>query len=177
MSELTDRILISNVRESRQARFRRWGFIVVPLAAILFQVYLPLFFQFFGYLEMPLLVTIYLALLRRDQVSGTFIGAGIGLVQDSLSHQPLGMFGIVKTMVGYFAASVGMRFDVEHAAMRFLLCLLFVCFHQFFFWVLSSALLGQQMRFDFEQIFLVGLLNAAVGIFLFRFLDKLRERA
>jgi len=56
------------------------------------------------------------------------------------------------------------------------LCLMFVCFHQFFVWVMASALLGQQVRFDVQQTFFVGLLNAAVGIFLFRFLDKLRER-
>ena len=37
-----------------------------------------------------------------------------GLAQDSLSKNPLGMFGIVKTLVGYFAASVGVRLDVEH---------------------------------------------------------------
>jgi rod shape-determining protein MreD len=136
-----------------------------------------LFFQFFQFLEMPLLVTVYFALMRRDQIGGTFIGAGIGLVQDSLSHQPLGMFGIVKTLVGYFAASVGMRFDVDHVLIRFLLGLFFYCFHQFLYWVLARALLGQQVPFDVQQMFFVGLLNAAVGISLFHFLDKLKERA
>jgi rod shape-determining protein MreD len=176
MSDVSDLRLISSARESRVARFRRWGLVAVPLAAILFQVYVPLFFQFLQFLEMPLLVTVYFALMRRDQISGTFIGAAIGLVQDSLSHQPLGMFGIVKTLVGYFAASVGMRFDVDNVVIRFLLGLFFYCFHQFFYWVLAGALLGQRAFFDVQQMFLVGLLNAAVGISLFHFLDKLKER-
>ena len=65
-------------------------------------------------------------------------------MQDSLSKNPLGMFGIVKTLVGYFAASVGMRFDVDHTFVRLLLAFFFYLFHQFFYWVLASALLGQQ---------------------------------
>ncbi|HOL71117.1 MAG TPA: rod shape-determining protein MreD [Bryobacteraceae bacterium] len=176
MSDVSDLRLITSARESRVARFRRWGLIAVPLAAILFQVYVPLFFQFFQFLELPLLVTVYFALMRRDQIAGAFIGAAIGLVQDSLSHQPLGMFGIVKTLVGYFAASVGMRFDVDHFVVRFLLGFLFYCFHQFFYWVLARALLGQLVPFDVSHTLVIALLNAVVGISLFHFLDKLKER-
>jgi len=176
MSDLRDRILIGSARERGAARFRRWGLIAVPLAAILFQVYVRRFSDFVAYLELPLLVTVYFALLRRSQVAGIFIGAGIGLVQDSLSHQPLGMFGLIKTLVGYFAASVGMRFDVDQVAMRFVLALFFFIFHQFFYWVLARALLGQQAVFDLQQTFFAGLLNAAVGITLYYFLDKLKER-
>ncbi len=177
MSDLTEsRLLLTNARESRVARFGKWGVILVPVAAILFQVYIPLFFRFLSYLELPLLVTIYFALMRRDQLTGIFTGAAIGLVQDSLSAQPIGMFGIVKALVGYFAASIGMRFDVEHQVVRFLIGLFFFFFHQFFYWVLSRALLGQMVGFDVQQTFFLGMLNAAVGISLFHFLDKLKER-
>jgi len=177
MSDTSDLRLITSARETGVARFRRWGLVVVPLAAILFQVYVPRFFHVFQFLEMPLLVTVYFALMRRDQIGGTFIGASIGLLQDSLSHQPLGMFGIVKTLVGYWAASVGMRIDVDHVVIRLLLAFFFYCFHQFFYWMLARWLLGQQIPFDVQQMFFVGLLNAAVGISLFHFLDKLKERA
>jgi rod shape-determining protein MreD len=173
----SDRILITSAREKKVTRFRKWGLVVIPLAAILFQVYIPRFFQFLSYLEFPLMVTVYFSLLRRQPIGGIFIGATIGLVQDCLSHEPIGMFGIVKTLVGYFAASVGMRFDVEHVIVRFLLGLFFFFFHQFFYWVLERALLGLPSLFDAQQTFFVGLLNAAVGISLFHFLDKLKARA
>lgn len=177
MRDVSDRILIGSARERGVARFRRWGLIAVPLAAILFQVYVPRFSAFLAYLEFPLLVTVYFALMRRSQVAGIFIGAGIGLVQDSLSHQPIGMFGLIKTLVGYFAASVGLRFDVEHVLIRFVLAFFFFLFHQFFYWVLARALLGLVLGFDVQQQVIVGLLNAAVGISLYHFLDKLKERA
>jgi rod shape-determining protein MreD len=120
-------------------------------------------------------VTVYFALMRRSPVQGTFIGAFVGLAQDSLSKIPLGMYGIVKTLVGYFAASVGLRFDVDHAFIRLLLGFFFFFFHQFFIWVLSRALLGQQVDFDPSRTMVLGLLNAVVGLFLFHFLDRLRE--
>ena len=77
------RILLSSQREGQVSRFRFWVMLAIPLAAILFQVYVPLFFQFLGYLEMPLLVVVYFALMRRSQVSGLMVGALVGLVSMS----------------------------------------------------------------------------------------------
>jgi len=175
MSYSSDRILLGSQRESRVSRFRPWVLFVIPLIAILFQVYVPLFFQFMAYLDLPLLVTVYFSLMKRSQVAGTFVGAAIGLAQDSLSKNPLGMYGIVKTLVGYFAASVGLRFDVDHAFIRLLLGFFFFFFHQFFSWVLARALLGQQVDFDLQRTLVLGILNAIVALFLFHFLDRLRE--
>jgi len=42
------------------------------------------FFPFLGFLEMPLLVVVYFAIMRRNQISGLTIGALVGLAQDSL---------------------------------------------------------------------------------------------
>jgi rod shape-determining protein MreD len=174
-----ERMLLSSQREGQISRFRAWVLVLVPLAAILFQVYVPLFFQFLGFLEMPLLVVVYFAIMRRSQISGLMIGALVGLAQDSLSgpKNPLGMFGIVKTLVGYFAASVGVRLDVDHSLIRLLLGFLFYMFHQFFYWVMARALLSQQLALDLPRTAVVGLLNAVVGVALFAFLDRLRERA
>jgi len=175
MSYSSERILLNSQRESQVSRFRAWVLVVVPLAAVLFQVYVPLFFQFLGFLEMPLLVVVYFALMRRSQIHGLLIGAVVGLAQDSLSKNPLGMYGIVDTLVGYFAASVGMRIDVDHSVIRLLLAFFFYLFHQTFYWVLVRALLGQQLVYEWQRILLVGILNGVVGVALFRFLDRLRE--
>src|ERR1017187_3893825 len=135
MSYSSERMLLSSEREGRISRFRVWVMVGVPLAAILFQVYVPLFFEFLKFLEMPLLVVIYFALMRRSQISGLFVGAMVGLAQDSLSKNPLGMYGIVNTLVGYFAASVGVRLDVDHTVIRALLAFFFYLFHRLLYWV------------------------------------------
>jgi rod shape-determining protein MreD len=177
MSYSSERILLNSQREGQVSRFRAWVLFAVPLAAILFQVYVPLFFQFLGFLEMPLLVVVYFALMRRSQIHGLLVGAAVGLAQDSLSKNPLGMYGIVNTLVGYFAASVGMRIDVDHGVIRLMLAFFFYLFHQFFYWVLARALLGQQLAFEWQRSLLLGGLNAVVGVALFHFLDRLRETA
>jgi len=177
MSYSSGRILLNSQREGQVSRFRAWVMLVVPLAAILFQVYVPLFFQFLGFLEMPLLVVVYFALMRRSQISGLLIGALVGLAQDSLSKVPLGMYGIVKTLVGYFAASVGVRLDVDHGFIRLLLAFFLFEFHQIMFWVMERALLGHQPAFELQRWAVLGLLNAAVGLAVFHFLDRLRETA
>jgi len=171
----SERILLSSQREGQVSRFSPWVMLLVPLAAILFQVYIPLFFQFLGYLEMPLLVVTYFALMRRSPIRGLLVGAIVGLAQDSLSKAPLGMFGIVKTLVGYFAASVGARLDVDSGVLRLFLSYFFFVFHQFFYWVMARALLAQQVAFDLQRTLILGLLNAIVAVALFHFLDKLRE--
>ncbi|MBK5290577.1 MAG: rod shape-determining protein MreD [Acidobacteriia bacterium] len=160
-------------RRKHQYRLRPVALLLVAVAAILFQIYVPLFFHYLSYLEMPLLVTVYFSLMRREPVAGVLIGSSIGLVQDSLSHNPIGMFGIVKTLVGYFAASVSQRFDVQNTGIRFLLGFFFFFFHQFFYWVLANALLGQTLGFDALQTLVFGLLNATVAVPLFHVLDKL----
>ncbi len=174
MNYSEDRLPPGSDREGQTAQFRRWILLAVPLAAILFQIYIPLFFEFMGFLELPLLVTVYFSLMRRSPIGGIVIGALVGLAQDSLSKNPLGMLGIVKTLVGYFAASVGMRFDVDHSLVRFALCFFFFMFHQFFYWVLARALLGQELAPEVGRVLFSGILNAAVGVSLFLFLDKLR---
>jgi rod shape-determining protein MreD len=171
----SERILLNSQREGQVSRFSPWVLLLVPLAAILFQVYVPQFFQFLGYLEMPLLVVVYFALMRRNQIGGLLIGTIVGLAQDSLSKAPLGMFGIVKTLVGYFAASVGVRLDVDNGLMRLFLAYFFYVFHQFFYWVMARALLAQQVGFELQRTLILGLLNAIVAVALFHFLDKLRE--
>ena len=171
-----DHVLLHTQRDTRTSRFKAWVVFLVPLVAILFQVYIPLFFQFLAYLELPLIVTVYFALMRRSPIGGLLVGAIVGLAQDSLSKNPLGMFGITKTIIGYVAASVGLRLDVDHPMIRLILGFFFFVFHQFIFWVLSRALLGQQMNFETQRTLVLGLLNAIVAVSLFHFLDKLKER-
>jgi rod shape-determining protein MreD len=168
------RLLLNSQRESQVSRFNVWVAILVPFFALLFQIYVPLFFRFLNFLEMPLLVVVYLSLMRRNPISGLFVGAAVGLAQDAWFHNPLGMLGITKTLVGYFAASIGMKLDVDNVLMRFILAFFFYVFHQAFYWVMEHALLSRQSPFDLMGWLGLGLLNALVGAALFHFLDKLR---
>src|SRR5580704_8053248 len=169
--------LLYSQRETQISRFKAWVLLLVPLAAILFQVYVPLFFRFLAYLDLPLIVTVYFALMRRSPIGGLLVGAFVGLAQDSLSKSPLGMFGITLTIIGYVAASVGLRLDVDHPLIRLILGFFFYVLHEFIFWVLSRVLLAQQLAFETQRTLVLGLLNAIVAVSLFHFLDKMKERS
>jgi rod shape-determining protein MreD len=175
MNEIHERLETRSSRRWKRSYFRVWVLVSVPVAAVLLQVYVPLFFPWYSSLSIPLLVTVYFAVMRRSPMLGVFIGAGIGLTQDSLSNQPLGMFGISKTLVGYAAASVGMRFDVTHPAVRVVLGFVFYLFHEACYWMLNMALLGQASGVNPISLILLALVNGLTAVPLFHILDKLKE--
>ena len=102
--------------------------IICSFLALVLQAFLHKYGQWANLVDLPLLVTIYFGVSRRNPVSGLFLGAGIGILQDALSHDnPIGLYGIAKTLVGYIASSVGARIDTEHPFSRF--GLIFLLFH------------------------------------------------
>lgn len=177
MMEYDERILVEGPRKKSIFRFRPAAWILIPLAAILFQVYVPRFIETLSYLELPLLVTIYFSLMRRQPVAGALIGAAIGLLQDSLSHHEVGLYGISKTLVGYCAASISQRFDVENPALRLVATFAFFIVHQGLFWMLAVGLLGRQMPFQLPQTVIYAFLNALVALPLYVILDRLKAES
>lgn len=170
-----DRILARQA-DSRVARFRAWVLLSVPLVALAFQAYVPLFYPPLASLDVTLLVTIYFAMMRHSQVYGILVGATMGLAQDALAHNYFGVFGIAMTLVGFFAASIGLRIDVGQPLVRLLACFVFYFFYEFLYWLISHALLASLIPFDWHQKLFVAGLNGVVGVALFHFLDKLKER-
>jgi rod shape-determining protein MreD len=161
-------------KKDRKAQYRWLAIAAISLAAILFRVYVPRFFSFLSYLQMPLLVTVYFALMRRSPIAGLLFGAAIGLAEDALSANPLGMYGIVKTLAGYLAAAASLRVDVERTLMRGALALFFYLFHQALYWALARTLLEQPAAFVPQVELVLAALNAAVAVPLFHLLDKLK---
>jgi rod shape-determining protein MreD len=162
------------LRKERTSLFNVAVITGISLLAILFRVYVSRFVPYLQYLELPLLVTVYFSLMWRSPIAGLLFGATLGLAQDSLSHHPLGMFGIVKTLVGYFAASMSLRVDVGNPLLRLVLGFFFFFFHQLLYWVLARALLGEALLFEVPRELVLAILNAIVAVFLYQLLDRLK---
>src|SRR6202521_2638105 len=152
---------------------------VVPAAvvlALLLQAFFPVYFRWSSYLELPLLVTLYFALSKRNPSSGLLLGMVVGLLQDSLSRTPLGLYGIAKTFVGYLGSSLGARIDVEHPIARFLLTAGFYLFHHAVFTLTTRALLAQRNEsYLTVPILIASLVNAVTAVGLFPLLDRFRK--
>ena len=146
------------------------------LLALVLQAFFPVHFRWASYLELPLLVTLYFALSKRNPSSGLLLGMVIGLLQDSLSRTPLGLYGIAKTLVGYAGSSIGSRLDIEHPIARFILTVGFYLFHHAVFALTSRLLLAQLTEsYVTGPVLIASVVNAFIAIGLFPLLDRFRK--
>ncbi len=158
-------------------RFHWLAAILVPLVALLLQAYLPLRLPFFDLFDLPLLVTIYFGVARRNQLTGMATGCIIGLIQDSLTHRPLGLYGMAKTVIGYGASSLGLRIDVDNPGSRLLMGIGFYIVHQLIYFILARGLAIQSLTWRWGHEVIAGVANALLAVVLFFALDKFRQRA
>jgi rod shape-determining protein MreD len=151
--------------------------VVVPLAAVFFQAFVPLRFPFFSVFDLPLLVVIFFAMARRSPMAGLLTGAAIGLLQDSLTGHPIGMYGIAKTVVGYGASSLGAKLDVENAGTRLLVTVGFYIIHKVLYFTIARGLVGLDLHWSWPHELVAAVANAVLGVFLFALMDRLKQRA
>lgn len=150
--------------------------ILVPLLAVFLQAFVPLRLPFFSIFDLPLLVVIFFAVARRSPVSGLLTGAAIGLLQDSLTHQPIGVYGIAKTVVGYGASSLGVKLDVENAGSRFLVTLFFYIAHEIIYFTVARGLVGLTLQWSWLHELGSAIANALLAVAMFAVLDRFKQR-
>jgi rod shape-determining protein MreD len=158
-------------------KFFPGAILVLTVASLVFQASAPVYFPKLEMLDVPLLVTIYFGLSRRNPSTGLFLGMVIGLAQDALSGPtvPLGFYGIAKTIIGYLASSIGARLDTEHPAARFALIFGFFMLHQAILVLVRRLLLAQPEAWFNAHLAIAGGVNALLGTLLFVAFDRLRR--
>jgi rod shape-determining protein MreD len=151
--------------------------LLVPLAALFFQAFLPLRLHFFSVFDLPLLIVIFFAVARRSQIAGLLTGAVIGILEDALTHQPIGVYGIANTVVGFGASSLGVRLDIENVGARVLVTLVFYVVHEFVYFLVARGLVGLTLQWSWAHELGSGLANAILAAILFTLLDRFKQRA
>jgi rod shape-determining protein MreD len=148
----------------------------VPLAALVLQAWLPRALRGYAWFDLPLVVTVYFALGRRSPIQGTLMGAAMGLFEDALTQHAIGINGIAKTIVGFLAASVGIRIDVENhtirLALNFLLSLLSSAIYVFVY----RMLLGLNLKWSWIVEIIKAVDNSLIAMVVFPLLDRLQIR-
>lgn len=149
---------------------------LVPLAALVLQAWLPRLLDPYAWFDLPLVVTVYFALGRRSPIQGTLMGAAMGLFEDALSQHAIGVNGIAKTVVGFLAASVGIRIDVDNFTIRMILNFLLSLLSGAMYVFVYRILLGLDLEWTwFTELFkAVG--NSLIALVLFPVLDRLQIR-
>ena len=150
--------------------------VLVPVTALFLQAWLPRQFPFFTMFDLPLLVTVFFAMARRNPVSGLLTGAAIGIFQDAVTGLPIGVNGIAKTLVGYGASSLGVKLDVEYMGARLLVMLVFYVVHETVYFMVARGLVALNLQWSWPHELGAALANAIVAVVLFFVLDRFKQR-
>jgi rod shape-determining protein MreD len=163
-------------RELEQHTFSPAVTLLVPVLAILLQSFLPRPFPRFAILDLPLIVVLFFAVSRRSPIAGTLTGAIIGLLQDALTNQPIGVNGMAKSAIGYTAASIGLQVDVESPLTRIVITFGFSLVNSVLLFLIDHRLLGLSgfhLLWGHELIRAIA--NTAVAIPIFFLLDRTKR--
>src|ERR1700744_1588872 len=164
-------------RELEQHSFPSAVPLLVPLGAVLLQALLPRPFPRLAILDLPLIVTVFFAVSRRNPVAGTLTGAAVGLLPDYLNIKPFGVNGMGKSVIGYIAASIGIQIDVENLTTRVFINFGFFLLNSILLFLINRRLLGLT---NFHILWLHELIraaiNTAVALPIFLLLDNAKRR-
>jgi rod shape-determining protein MreD len=151
-------------------------YVLAPLLAVLLQAWLPRFLRGYAWFDLPLVVTVYFALVRRDPIQGTLMGACLGLFEDALTNHAIGINGVAKTAVGFLAGSVGVRIDVEDRAFRLMLTFVLSLLSSSIYVFIYRMLLGLDLEWSWLAELMKAVANTLIALVVFHMLDRLQIR-
>jgi rod shape-determining protein MreD len=166
----------TNRRELEEHEFHPVVLAAVVLCVLFLQAYLPRVWQPLSILDLPLIVVLYLSISWRNPTAGTLVGTVVGLLQDLPNNQYVGVNGMAKAVVGYAAASIGLKIDVDNVVTRLGMNFGFCLLQSVLLFIIHRFLLGQS---SYSLLWLHELIraavNAAVALPMFLLLDRTRR--
>ncbi len=165
-------LLAASRRETEAPTLPFWLVLLAPILAIGVDSFVPVHFAPAAFLDLPLLLVIYFAIAKRSPVVGACAGAVIGILQDALTREPLGVYGVTKTVIGYIAGMLGNRIDTDNHGARVLFTFVLSLLHSGLYWVLVQRLLAEPVGWSWIHELIRALVNAVVGVLLFALLDR-----
>jgi rod shape-determining protein MreD len=122
--------------------------------------------------DLVLVVVVYAA-LAGGPVTGLLTGAFAGLAQDALSSGVIGIGGLTKTIVGFFAGVVGTQFIVAQSLPRFVVFFGATIVHAVVFIGLYELLDLRSFGTPYAAVLGQAAGNAVVGVLAFQLVELL----
>ena len=145
---------------------------MTPLAALVLQALLPRYLRGYAWFDLPLVVTVYFALVRRDPIQGMMMGGSLGIFEDALPGRAIGVNGIAKTVAGFLAGSVGVRIDVENHTIRLMLTFMLSLLCSAIYVFIYRILLGLELEWSWLAELMKAVGNSVIAMALFPLLDR-----
>jgi rod shape-determining protein MreD len=150
---------------------------LVLAVAVILQTSLRADWPLIAYLNLPLIVVVYVA-LQRDALQALFVGAVAGLATDVLSRGLLGAGGFSKTFVAFMVVTLATRVNLDNPLAR-IPVLAGASLADDAVYVFLHRMLGQPSNFNFVEQASFKLVGTAIaGTALFYLFDMIfSERA
>ena len=163
-------------REFEIHRYPVLVYALVPVLAVVLQAWLPRLLGRFAWFDLPLVVTVFFALSRRNPIQGSILGGILGIFEDALTGHAIGINGVAKTLVGYLAASVGILVNVENHAIRLILTFVLSLVGSAAYIFVVRFLLGLSLDSNWLMELYKALGNSLIALVLFPLLDRTKIR-
>jgi rod shape-determining protein MreD len=163
-------------REIEIHRYPVLIYALVPVAALVLQAWLPRLLGRFTWFDLPLVVTVFFALSRRNPIQGSVMGGILGIFEDALTGHAIGINGVAKTLAGYLAASVGVLINVEAFTIRLLLTFFLSLVGSATYFFVYRFLLGLPIESSWLTELYKAIGNSLIAMVLFPLLDRTKIR-
>jgi rod shape-determining protein MreD len=151
-------------------------YLLVPVVALVLQAWLPRLLGRFTWFDLPLVVTVFFALSRRNPIQGSVTGSILGIFQDGLTGHPIGINGVAKTLIGYLAASVGGLINVEAFTIRLILTFFLSLLGSATYFFVNHFLLGLALESHWTTELYKAIGNSLIALVTFPLLDRMKIR-
>lgn len=149
---------------------------LVPVLAVVLQAWLPRLLGRFSWFDLPLVVTVFFGLSRRNPIQGSVLGGILGIFEDALTGHPIGINGIAKTLVGYLAASIGILVNVENHAIRLFMTFVLSLVGSLTYFFVVRFLLGMGWDTNWLTELYKAIGNSVIALVVFPMLDRAKIR-
>jgi len=169
-------LMAESRRDIEIQRYPALLYALVPAVALVLQAWLPRVLGRFALFDLPLVVTVYFAMSRRNPIQGSIMGGLLGIFEDALTGHPIGINGVAKTLVGYLAASVGVLINVENYTIRLALTFVLSLLGSATFYFVYRYLLGLPFESSWMPELYKAIDNSLIAVVLFPQLDRTKIR-
>ncbi len=161
----------ASLRRKSQASLKAAS--LIALATLGVQALLPILLPALTVFNLPLLTVIFAALAIRTVVPAMLGAMLIGWAQDGLTHDPVGMLGIVYSILSYLVTTVSLYVKVSPAFVLGLGVAAAYLLHEILLFAMRLSLLGQDPRFDLGLWGALTVLHAGLGLLAYPVYRKL----
>lgn len=163
-------------REFEIHRYPVLIYALVPVLAVVLQAWLPRVLPRLARFDLPLVITVFFALSRRNPIQGSILGGVLGIFEDALTGHAIGINGIAKTLVGYLAATVGILVNVENHAVRLFMTFVLSLVGSATYFFVVRFLLGLSVDNNWMAELYKAIGNSVIALVLFPLLDRAKIR-